>query len=109
MLNNHNLLFKNVKDYIPADYHSYIDLMLDEIQLSIPIQQIYIDRCNEVIEIPERDDRLDDLYQQGITLVEAAMKFGKSKEEAIEYVMTSEPFCTKSELKGMLNTYCTEK
>lgn len=108
-LNVHNLLFKNVKDYIPADYHSYIDLMLDEIQLSIPIQQIYIDRCNEVIEIPERDDRLDDLYQQGITLVEAAMKFGKSKEEAIEYVMTSEPFCTKSELKGMLNTYCTEK
>mgnify|MGYP000349756279 CR=1 FL=1 len=67
--------------------------------LSIPIQQIYIDRCNEAIEIPEKDDRLDDLYQQGITLVEAVMKFGKPKEEAIEYVMTSEPFCTKSELK----------
>ena len=108
-LNKENPLFKNVKDHIPADYHSYIDIMLDEIQLSIPIQQIYIDRCNEAIEIPEKDDRLDDLYQQGITLVESVMKFGKSKEEAIEYVMTSEPFCTKSELKGMLNNYCIEK
>ena len=41
-LNKENPLFKNVKDHIPADYHSYIDIMLDEIQLSIPIQQIYI-------------------------------------------------------------------
>lgn len=64
---------------------------------------MYIDKSNESIEVEESDNRFDDIFQLGVTLVENLKKInGKEYREIVEDLMNSEPFCNYSNLKEKL-------
>ena len=78
-------------------------MFIGEIEKNIPIQQMYIDKSNEAIEVEEADNRFDDVYQLGVTLIENIRKVSdKNVREIVEDVMKSEPFCNYSDIKEKL-------
>ena len=77
--------------------------MLTEIEKNIPVQQIYLDQCDDAIEKEEPDGRLDDIYQKAITLVDYLLPLQKqSPKDIIENLMKSEPFCKYPTLKNKI-------
>ena len=70
----------------------YLDMLISEIEKNIPINQIYIDKSNEAIFIEEDNDRFDEVFQLGITIVDS-IKETRYFTEIIGDLMKSEPFC----------------
>ncbi len=102
-INRESKLYRFVKDKLSEEDFSYFEMFIGEIEKNIPIQQMYIDKSNESIEIEEADNRLDDVYQLGVTLVENIRKISdKDVCEIVEDLMRSEPFCNYSEIKEKL-------
>ena len=102
-INRESKLYRFVKDKLSEEDFSYFEMFVGEIEKNIPIQQMYIDKSNESIEIEEADNRLDDVYQLGVTLVENIRKISdKDVCEIVEDLMKSEPFCNYSEIKEKL-------
>ena len=102
-INRESKLYRFVKDKLSEEGFSYFEMFIGEIEKNIPLQQMYIDKSNESIEIEETDDRLDDVYQLGVTLVESIRKIcDKDVCEIVEDLMKSEPFCNYSVIKERL-------
>lgn len=102
-INRESKLYRFVKEKLSEEDFSYFEMFVGEIEKNIPIQQMYIDKSNESIEIEEADDRLDDVYQLGVTLIESIRKISdKDVCEIVEDLMKSEPFCNYSEIKEKL-------
>ena len=107
-VNRESLIYKYVMDRVSGEDADAIELLLSEIEKNIPIQQIYIDRCNEVVSIDNRIEELGDTFQIGITLIDKAMaSFERNALDVIEEIMKSEPFCYYQELNQMLLNHYT--
>lgn len=102
-INRESKLYQFVKEKISEEDFGYFEMFIGEIEKNIPIQQMYIDKSNEAIEVEEADNRFDDVYQLGVTLIENIRKVSdKNVREIVEDVMTSEPFCNYSDIKEKL-------
>lgn len=102
-INRESKLYQYVKDKLSDVDFGYFEMFIGEIEKNIPIQQMYIDKSNESIEVEESDNRFDDIFQLGVTLVENLKKInGKEYREIVEDLMNSEPFCNYSNLKEKL-------
>ncbi len=77
---------------------------------NIPTQQIYIDKSNNAIATEETDNRLDDVYTIGVTMVENIKKIGiLPVNTIIDDVMKTEPFCYYPQIKQkLLESYAHE-
>ena len=78
-------------------------MVLEEIENSVPYQQIYIDKSqNQVIE--EHDDtRKSEIKAKAIILIDMAMAMGNiSRQDFIDNLFRSEPFSTCMEIKTEL-------
>lgn len=102
-INRESKLYQFVKEKISEEDFGYFEMFIGEIEKNIPIQQMYIDKSNEAIEVEEADNRFDDVYQLGVTLIENIRKVSdKNVREIVEDVMKSEPFCNYSDIKEKL-------
>ena len=96
-------------DKVSGEDADVIEMLLSEIEQNIPTQQIYIDRCNDVLSIENRTEEINDTFQIGITLIDMARSFDRNAKDAIEDLMKSEPFCYHQEFKEMFLNYYTDE
>lgn len=110
-VNRESELFKLVRDHMNSEGQTYLDILVKEIEHNLPLQQIYIDKSNEVAESIEdetenKDDRRKDVFNLGITLIDTVCRLHtKSTCQAIKDLMRSEPFCNYKTLEVELNKY----
>lgn len=103
-INRGSKLFQFVRDKMSEEDYEYLEMLLTEIENNLPIQQLYIDKSNESICVPEEtDERLDDVYQMAVTLATTLMSVRSDGWEAIvNDVMNSEPWCKYPKIKEKL-------
>ena len=107
-VNRDSRLLQLVRDHLTSEGVTYLDLLLKEIDRNLPLQQIYIDKSNEVIaeETEDWDTRFNDIFNLAITMVEAKRNStGQNLEDIIESLKKVEPFCNLTELINRLNAY----
>ena len=107
-VNRDSRLLQLVRDHLTSEGVTYLDLLLKEIDRNLPLQQIYIDKSNEVIaeETEDRDTRFNNIFNLAITMVEAKRNStGQNLEDIIESLKKVEPFCNLTELINRLNAY----
>ena len=102
-INRESKLFQFVKDRMSEEDYNYLEMLVTEIENNIPIQQMYIDKSNEVIIEEETDSRFDDVFQNAVTIVSTLKSVMNSPTESIiNDLMKSEPFCKYQKLKDKL-------
>ena len=102
-INRESKLFQFVKDKMSEEDYNYLEMLVTEIENNIPIQQMYIDKSNEVIAVEETDSRFDDVFQNAVTIVSTLKSVMNSPTESIiNDLMKSEPFCKYQKLKDKL-------
>ena len=103
-INRESKLYKFVRDKMNEEDYNYLEMFLTEIENNLPIQQLYIDKSNESITVPEEtDERLDDVYQMAVTLATTLMSIRTDGWEAIvDDLMNSEPWCKYPAIKEKL-------
>lgn len=102
-INRDSKIFNFIKDAVDDETWSRIDMVLDEIENSVPYQQIYIDKSQNKVYDTIDDERIADIKAKAIMLVKMAIQMsGQSKEEAIEKIFVSEPFVKYPQLKDKI-------
>lgn len=106
-INRESKLFQFVRDKMSDEDYGYLEMLLSEIEKNIPIQQLYIDKSNEAIApVDNTDNRVDDVYQIGISLVSALLQVRNDGAEAIiKEMMKSEPLCNYPDIETKLLQY----
>ena len=104
LINRESKIFQYVREKMSDEDYGYLEMLLTEIENNLPVQQLYIDKSNEVIAFPEEDnERLDDVYQKAVTIASNLMSIRHDGWEAIiEDLMKSEPFCNYPQIKNKL-------
>ncbi len=100
-INRESKVFDLIKDSVDDETWNRIDMVLDEIENSVPYQQIYIDKSQNKVYDEIDDERVADIKAKAIMLVRIAENLGnQSKEEAIEKLFLSEPFIKYPQIKS---------
>ena len=104
LINRESKLYQFVRDKMSDEDYIYLEMLLSEIEKNLPIQDIYIDKSNEVIAPPEdTDERIDEVYQLAVNLATSLMKIRTDGWEAIiNDLMNSQPLCNYPQLKEKL-------
>lgn len=103
-INRESKLFQFVRSRMSEEDYGYLEMLLDEIENNIPIQDMYVDKSNEAITVPnETKERLDDVYQKAVTLASSLLNIRSDSWEAIvNDLMNSEPWCKYPSIKEKL-------
>lgn len=105
-INRDGYLYQMIRNKMTDEDASYFDMFLKEVERNFPIQQMYVDKANECIDVVESEDRMGELYELGITMVANISKqFDKSYDEVIQLVMRMEQFSSHPELNNQLVEY----
>lgn len=105
-INREGNLYQMVRNKMTDEDASYFDMFLKEVERNFPIQQMYVDKSNECIDIVESEDRIGELYELGITMVANITKqFEKPYEEVVQLVMKMEQFSSHPELEKKIVDY----
>ena len=104
-INRNSPLCKYVMEHIPDDAADVVETLLSEIEKGIPVQDIYVDRCNDAIVAEDKAQYFEDDFQLGITLIDKMMKYGKEFNDAVDAITTAEPWCFHPQMKEMLINY----
>lgn len=105
-INREGNLYQMVRNKMTDEDAAYFDMFLKEVEKNFPIQQMYVDKSNECIDVVESDDRAGELFELGITMVSNIHKvFNKPVEEVVDMVMKMEQFSAFPELKKKLTSY----
>ena len=105
-INRESKLFQFVRSQMSEADFDLMQLLLGEIEKNLPIQQLYIDKSNEKVEVEVPDSREDDVFQIGVNV--ATMLHGATNqpyESIIENLMKSEPFCKCMAVKDRLTEH----
>lgn len=93
-INRESRIFELLKDKVDDETLCLIEMLLEEIERSIPFQQIYIDISQDKVDEEDDENRLKDIENKGLMLVKNVLELGHlTKEQAIEQLFKSEPFC----------------
>lgn len=102
-INRENKVFQMVRERMSEEDYILLEILLKEIEQNVPTQQIYIDKSNDAISQEEPDNRIDEVYQLGIYMVNLAKSFGKkSIPEIVSDLMKTEPFCKYKVIENKL-------
>ena len=89
-----------------AGVHNRMEYRLEEIERSIPFQQIYIDISNDIVDEVDDTERLKDIENKGIIWVKHMLELElHTIKQAIDLLFKSEPFCKHPEMKPNLYKY----
>ena len=102
-INRNSKSFNLIHNSVSDEVWSQFDMVLEEIENSIPYQQIYIDKSQNKVDEEIDDERIAEIKAKAEMLLKMAVSFGgSSKEEAIEELFKAEPFNHYSQLKEIL-------
>lgn len=102
-INRESRIFDLLKEKVDDETWARIDMVLEEIENSIPYQQIYIDKSQNRINDTADDERIANIESKARMLITLASGMGtKSKEQIIDELFLSEPFNNHLELKTKL-------
>lgn len=102
-INRESKVFQMISGKMTEEDSVYLEMLISEIEKNIPIQQIHIDKSNEVIFEDDEDNRLDEIFQLGVTMIDLAKSFKQQTiPQIIDELMKSEPFCGYLEIKETL-------
>lgn len=102
-INRENKVFQMVRNKMTEEDYGLLELLLKEIEQNVPTHQIYLDKSNDAISTEEPDDRLDEVFQLGVYMVNAGKMFGEKKiKDIISDLMKIEPFCKYKEIENKL-------
>ncbi|MDE6785040.1 MAG: ATP-binding protein [Ruminococcus sp.] len=102
-INRNSRIFDILKEKINDEALPYLDMVLEEIEKNVPYQQIYIDKSQNVINDEVTDERIADVEGKAEIIIKMAMRTGtEDKNDVIDRLFNSEPFCNFPELKQKL-------
>ena len=102
-INRNSKIFNLIHNSVSDEVWSQFDMVLEEIENSIPYQQIYIDKSQNKVDEEIDDERIAEIKAKAEMLLKMAVSFGgSSKEEAIEELFKAEPFNHYPQLKEIL-------
>ena len=103
VIHRDSLIFDLIKNKVDDEVWSYIDSVLEEIENSIPFQQIYIDMAKHCVNDTVDEERLAEVEEKARILIRTAQKVSdNTREQIIDRIMTSEPFSKYPELRNKL-------
>jgi len=99
-INRDSRIFGLLKDHVDDEAMSRFEMVLEEIERSIPFQQIYIDISQNIVDETDDTERIKDIENKGVMWVKHVIELGDlNKKQAIDQLFKSEPFCKHPELK----------
>ena len=102
-INRNSKIFNLIHNSVSDEVWSQLDMVLEEIENSLPYQQIYIDKSQNKVDEEIDDERIAEIKAKAEMLLKMAVSFGgSSKEDAIEELFKAEPFNHYPQLKEML-------
>lgn len=102
-INRDSRIFELIKGRVDDECWSYIEMVLEEIENSVPYQQIYIDKSQNKIDDTISDERTAEIEAKARILINLALSMGgNDRKQIIENLFCSEPFSKYPELKEKL-------
>ncbi len=93
-INRESRIFELLKDSVDEEAMSRFEMVLEEIERSLPYQQIYIDISQDIVDEEDNDERLKDIENKGIVCVKHMLELELyDVKNAIDLLFKSEPFC----------------
>ena len=103
IINRDSLIFELIKSKVDDEVWSYIDSVLEEIENSIPFQQIYVDMAKNNVDDSIDEERIAEIADKARILISLTQKVsGVTREQAIDRIMQSEPFSKYPDLRNKL-------
>lgn len=103
VINRDSLIFELIRSKVDDEVWSYIDSVLEEIERSIPFQQIYIDMAKHNVDDTVDEERLAEVADKARILISLTQKVsGDTREQVIDRIMQSEPFSKYPDLRNKL-------
>jgi len=103
VINRESRIFEFLKEKVDDEAMNRFEMVLEEIENSIPYQQIYIDISQDIVDEEENEERLKDIENKGLMWVKDVLKLGHlTPKETIDQLFKSEPFCKHP---GMINNF----
>lgn len=103
LINRESKIFDLIRDRVDDETWARIDMVLEEIENSLPYQQIYIDKSQNKIDDTVDDERIAEIEAKARMLIAMAMAMGdNSKDTIIDNLFKSEPFNNYPQLKEKL-------
>lgn len=103
LINRDARIFDLIRDKVDDETWSRIDMILEEIENSLPYQQIYIDKSQNKIDDTIDDERVAEIEAKAKMLITMSLSMGgDSKTDIIERLFMSEPFNNYPQLKNKL-------
>lgn len=98
-INRDSCIFSLLKDHIDDESMNRFEMVLEEIERSVPYQQIYIDISQNIVDETDDSERLKDIENKGIMWVKHVIDFGElTAKQSIDQLFKSEPFCKHPEM-----------
>ena len=105
-INRESRIFDLIKKTLDDEGWARILMVLEEIENSIPYQQIYIDKSQNKVDDSISEERLADVEEKAHILIKMALDIGSdSKSAVIDRLFLSEPFSKYPELKVKLEDH----
>ena len=102
-INRDSKIFELLKGRVDDETWTYFDMILEEIEKSLPYQQIYIDKSQNKVNEEFDQEELNDIKSKAEMLISMAIAVGNSDYKAIiDNLFLSEPFCKCPSLKEQL-------
>ena len=102
-INRDSKIFDLIKDKVDDETWNCLDMVLEEIENSVPYQQIYIDKSQNKVSEDIDDERKAEIADKARMLILLAEKTGNnSRSEIVDRLMLAEPFNKYPELKQIL-------
>ena len=93
-------LYQYVRANMTDSDFALLEMLVGEIERNIPTHQMYVDKANDAIFIEEPDNRFDQVFVMGVSLIDMTKRISsKPVREIIDEVMKSEPFCNYPKVK----------
>lgn len=93
-INRDSRIFELLKENVDDEAMSRFEMVLEEIERSIPYQQIYIDISQDIVDEEDNEERLKDIENKGLMWVKHVLELGHlTPKQTIDQLFKSEPFC----------------
>ena len=102
-INRNSRIFDLLKENVDDETWNRLDMVLDEIENSVPYHQIYIDKSQNRVDDTVDDERVAEIESKARILIKMSMDMGAADRNAvIGRLLQSEPFCKYPELEEKL-------
>ena len=102
-INRESKIFELLKGRVDDETWSYFEMVLEEIEKSVPYQQIYIDKSQNKINEEFDQEEINDIKSKAEMFISMAKAVGNNDIKAIiDNLFLSEPFCKVPSIKEQL-------